>query len=453
MSLLNEAETDWLGSTPIFYNEKTNLISDNILEVIDYNNFEFDPEGLNNYLQFGYSVLGQTMIKNVKFLEPNSRIKSDGEKIIITTEPDPVEHVLGKYETKGSEVIEQIVEVTREWAGQQGNIILPLSGGYDSRLLAYALRNSEDTRAYTYGVSQLQKDSFEVYNARQVAKLNGLPWEQIYLGDFHKLCDEWYEIYGPSVHLHGMYQMEFYDIIRNSVGQGSVLSGIVGDAWAGSVELPLISSGKELSKLGLTHGIQITDRVCRFADPGALKEGFYHKNKEKLADERWQIIFLIRTKLMLLSYLIKIPATRGFQAWSPFLDFDICMSMMNLPHNEREGRKWQRDFFERNGLDIVSPPKQRIDFSNVLDMTALRNIPLEPLDVKLLSGVIDKNYVEFVNREIAHKPSRYFPWYKGTIYSLANIPIHMLNKKIRNAYTSYLLLKPIEKLLKTVNNG
>lgn len=451
--ILHQAQTDWLGSSPVFYNEKTNLISDNILEVIDYNHFEFDPEGLNDYLQFGYSVLGQTMIKNVKFLEPNSQIKSDGKEIIITTEPDPVEHVLGKDKSKGLEVIEQIVEVTQRWADQQENIILPLSGGYDSRLLSYALRNCDKVRAYTYGVSQLQKDSFEVYNACQIAKINEISWNQVYLGDYHMLCDEWYEIYGPSVHMHGMYQMEFYDKIKNTIAEGSVLSGIVGDLWAGSVELPPISSGKELNRLGLTRGIQITDQVCQLVDPGELKEGFYQKNREKLKDERWRMIFLIRMKLMLLSYLIKIPATRGFQAWSPFLDFDICMSMMNLPHNEREGRKWQRDFFERNGLDIVSPPKQRIDFSNVLDMTALRNIPLEPLDVKLLSGVIDKNYVEFVNREIAHKPSRYLPWYKGTVYSLVNIPIHMLNKKIRSAYTSYQLLKPIEKLLKTVNNG
>ena len=52
MSLLTEAKTDWLGSEPVFYNEKTKLISKNMLDVIDYDNFEFDEEGLNNYLQF-----------------------------------------------------------------------------------------------------------------------------------------------------------------------------------------------------------------------------------------------------------------------------------------------------------------------------------------------------------------------------------------------------------------
>ena len=29
-----------------------------------------DEEGLKNYLEFGYNVFGQTMIKDIKFMKP-----------------------------------------------------------------------------------------------------------------------------------------------------------------------------------------------------------------------------------------------------------------------------------------------------------------------------------------------------------------------------------------------
>ena len=60
-------KTDWLASNPIFYNEKLGKVSLNINDVIDFRNLEFHPEEFNNYLDFGYSILEQTPIKNVKF--------------------------------------------------------------------------------------------------------------------------------------------------------------------------------------------------------------------------------------------------------------------------------------------------------------------------------------------------------------------------------------------------
>ena len=48
--------SDWLNLHPVFYNTKTLDISHNIKDVIDYCDLELDPEGFNNYLDFGYSV-------------------------------------------------------------------------------------------------------------------------------------------------------------------------------------------------------------------------------------------------------------------------------------------------------------------------------------------------------------------------------------------------------------
>src|SRR5215510_11059024 len=88
---LHICETDWLASRPVFYNEKNGTASHNINDVIDYRNLELDPEGFSNYLDFGYSVLGQTPVKHVKLLRHSSRLLID-ENGTVKTEylADPV---------------------------------------------------------------------------------------------------------------------------------------------------------------------------------------------------------------------------------------------------------------------------------------------------------------------------------------------------------------------------
>ena len=71
--LFQEAQTDWLASKNIFYNTRTNQISDNVNDLIDANHIEFHAEGLRNYLDYGYSVYGQTPIKEIRFLLPNTK--------------------------------------------------------------------------------------------------------------------------------------------------------------------------------------------------------------------------------------------------------------------------------------------------------------------------------------------------------------------------------------------
>jgi len=46
-------ESDWLASRPFFYNVRNARASHNIGEVIDLAEIEFDPEGLNDYLDAG----------------------------------------------------------------------------------------------------------------------------------------------------------------------------------------------------------------------------------------------------------------------------------------------------------------------------------------------------------------------------------------------------------------
>jgi hypothetical protein len=108
-------ETDWLASQPIFYNELTGKVSENINDVIDFQNFDFHPEGLNNYLDFGYSILEQTPIKHVKFLRHSSKLLiNDNGKIEVQYLDDPVEKWIGKT-VKENDVFHLLYQSVRNW--------------------------------------------------------------------------------------------------------------------------------------------------------------------------------------------------------------------------------------------------------------------------------------------------------------------------------------------------
>lgn len=169
--LLDEAQTDWLASRPVFYNERTGAISHNMNEVIDYDHLEIDPEGLNNYLDFGYTVFGQTMVRHVKTLRYARSIRRENGQLVITEQDDPAERLYGRTELSGRDVMDKIIDRTRSWARQtDGDIILPLSGGNDSKILAYSVRDNAAVHAFTYGYSRRQEKSHEVVKASKVAR-------------------------------------------------------------------------------------------------------------------------------------------------------------------------------------------------------------------------------------------------------------------------------------------
>ena len=61
-------ENVWLSSVPIFYNHNEHIVSTLCTKTIQEQKPTPNPEGINNYLEFGYSVFEQTPVEQVKFL-------------------------------------------------------------------------------------------------------------------------------------------------------------------------------------------------------------------------------------------------------------------------------------------------------------------------------------------------------------------------------------------------
>lgn len=430
-----EAYTDWIRSKNYFVNVRTAQISDNFNEVLDLNHVIFHPEGLCNYLEYGYSVFGQTIVDEIKILEPNMHAYVDSNgKLVIEKVDDPFEKLLGK-QSNATDALEYMQFVINEWVdSQEKEIIVPTSGGFDSRLLNSLIQNKEKVKAYSYGISTNQDESYESVYASKLCEILGIPWEQIYLSEYEKYINEWEALYGCSTHAHGMYQMEFYKKISNK-SKGSVLSGFLGDGWAGNWRIEEVESPTELRKLTRTYGAFSDSTSCKLKCRHELRDKYWEENKYKMKDENWRILEGLRNKTVLLSYLLRVPEHEGFDVWTPFLDINVVEKIINLDWREKERRKWEVDYFREKGL-LIGELNLKCDKDNCLDSYACHVAPPKPLDRKVMSELFDISYIDEVNKEL-EKASR------GKYLNSAT--------KDMKGYYTYLVLHPIESLLKSMH--
>ncbi len=430
---IREAVSDWLGSRNYFYNTRTNTISENINDVIDYSHISFHPEGLNNYLTYGYSVFGQTPIDEVKVLEPNMRVFIDESgKIVEEHLKDPFDDLMGQLSTP-SDTLDYLSYIINEYVDKfDQQIIVPTSSGFDSRLIDVMIKDNKRIHAYSYGISENQRESIETVYASKLCDILGIQWKQIELGEFHSLIDEWEQLYGISTHAHGMYQMEFYKKISGIEKTGTVISGFLGDLWAGKVRIGEINSIDDLNKLGLAHGLSACGAPCKILPDDSLKKRYFDNNKDKLKDENWRILETGRRKRVLLSYLLRVPEKYGFLSWSPFLDINAVAKIINLDWAEKNKRKWQVDYFRNRNMligDIGLCCNQR----NCLDGQACIKNRLKPLDVKLLSSLFEKSYIEKINSSVAY---------------LSNGHLAYSDSEEMKWYSRYMVLHPIETVMR-----
>jgi asparagine synthetase B (glutamine-hydrolysing) len=450
-------ESDWLGSRPYFFNMRTGRASHNINHVIDLTNLEFDPEGFNDYLDFGYSVFERTPLRDVRMLRYSSRLFSGPDGLRVEYLEDPAWEWLERQST-----VEEVLElasakINEAAAGVDSDIVVPTSGGYDSRLINVLVTDRKRIRAFSYGTSDDPARSVEVVKAAELARRLGIRWELVPLGAFHRYFDDWDALFGVSTHAHGMYQIEFYRRILERVPAGStMLSGACGERFAGDDQD--VSGVEELSapaavyELFRSPSMNANSRFSylRSENLGALQ---LLETTPRIRTEILPRVFTMqRIRIGLLSYLLSVPASLGFLAKGPYLDIDLAMRMLTLPAEQRLDRRWQREFFARQGVDLEARALS-FDGRNTLNFQGMRKVPLRPLNVDLLREVVRPDYLRWINRNVGT-----FGLYSEAMWRLALVRgfrrgVHALERRtgVRQrrllAYNAYLTLKPIESLL------
>jgi hypothetical protein len=250
--------------------------------------------------------------------------------------------------------------------------------------------------------------------------------------------------------LHGMYQLEFYDIIiarKDFNFSSTLLSGIVGDAWAGSIKKIDVLSEKDVNKLGYTHGIFLDKSFFKRGLKNSLKKKYFDQHKEILNDPFTQVISVIRMKMILLSYLTSIPEYFGIPVWTPFLNFNVVTTMLRLPKKDREGREWQREFFESKNLDVEN---LNLKFStiNSFYQDSTKTYTFKPLQVQIFEKILNVNKLEKLNRKINNK-DKFLEFFLTRMKMRSILRIFGVKKVgYLGRLSSYFILKAIEKSVK-----
>jgi hypothetical protein len=194
-----------------------------------------------------------------------------------------------------------------------------------------------------------------------------------------------------------MYHIEFYKkILENYTGAMNFLSGIFGDVWAGNIKKQTIHSLTDIIKLGYTHGDNASSKYSLLQHDDTILSSFYKENKEKLQFEFYQIITTIRLKIILISYLITVPESFGFSVFTPYLDMEIALSMLCLPPKRRENREWQREYFQKCGLDVENM-RLICTRENTLDYDASHLVKLPQLQARFYKSCIKSKYIDKIN--------------------------------------------------------
>ncbi len=403
----------------IFFSHSKNL-------ALELQTGDINPDGAAAFMMHGFSALGTTPAATVNL---RSKVTDNVVRDMNLVEKRPI---------AVREVIHHIRDLVQAWElAQTGEIIVPLSAGYDSRLLLWALRDKSRVVAASYGISPNQSKSFEVATAKAVAHRLGVKHITINLNSVHTHVMRWYSVFGVSTHLHGMYHFEFYRKLRSNLpNASSVLSGVFGDVWSGKVRVPELKTPNDLLSLSLSHGIAIPRNAfhpkLQSRTRTLLEEGFAGSGLQTLSPKE-RIVALWLVKSVLLRYLIEVPNSVGFSAWSPFLNTGVVQSLLRLRDDDWVDRRWQTGFFESVGLNI-SPSG---DMRNTLDFIAHRTQPGPRISAELFEGLVNRKHIDDLNCTLfpARGSRWWFAMHRGNRQAI---------RRTTSAYNQYVILSALQ---------
>lgn len=448
---MQDFHNDWLNTRPYFYNTKTHKVSKQLEECIDFENFEWDWAGLTDYLDFGYIVFGNTPIKNVKFIQANQSLEVGNDSLNVinnsnlkvrkdASSPEEIEHLTLSY--------------LQDKINESDRVLLPLSGGFDSRYLASVFKENfhNEIQAFTFGATFKQSDCDEVRFAKKVGEILNIQHSQVRIDGIFNYISEWDKLFGVSTHSHGTHQMMFYNKIRETKGSFTkTISGLVGDAWAGKVLIPKILNPQDVINLGLTHRMN-ADSNYAVNKSSFYREKYFSQYRFELEDPEFRLIETIRNKMMLLRYLEVVPEYYGSQVISPFADETIARRMLKLPDREKDERRWQTNYFKSKNLNIE-------DF---VESTRKNNQHLKSMFVKqrkpylkpsLLKEIYNVERINYINKHIGNSTLSQMELYLSMPFRGRSLILSFLPKNdLIEIICEYMTLLPLQLLVEKRNN-
>jgi len=321
---------------------------------------ELDWQGIAGFFGFGFFPEERTYLADVKIFYPASRYIFNARGGIIEQSrywwwnhsPDKKR----SYEDTVSQFGMVLAEVLQDHC-RSGTIVLPISGGLDSRTLAAVLPERQRIHAYSYGWG---KDSVETNIAGQVAATAQLPFTSLaikpYLFDKMELIVRSVEGFQDVTICRSAAAFEDFSVLAEYV-----LPAHMGDLWCSCMGV----AGQRISDEALVQYVfkkmrrhshdWLLDNICQQRIKGnyesflrtVVKEGVSKYNY--IGDKDFRIKAF---KADTWSFRWTLASLRMFQAACfprlPFYDNRIVDFFLTVPSAFLWGRKLQIDYLKKH---------------------------------------------------------------------------------------------------------
>ncbi|GAB4458447.1 MAG: hypothetical protein Kow0070_12100 [Anaerolineales bacterium] len=348
---------DWLGSMPVFHAQIGRGRIASTLEPVVVASTGFTPDdfflpGLVSLLVAGHFISDWTLYKGMKVVPPDSRVEWGEEgfraETLWTVTPSQ-----SRWEAGWDDLVDETYELTRKAIADvlktQPHWILPLSAGLDSRLIAgVGAEMGADIHTYAWG----ELESTDVIYSRQIAKTLGFPWKHIQLdrGFLECYTPLWADMFGSSMHFHGMYQMNFLDSIPEDM---PLISGYLGDVLSGSSLLKQKEDTVFYKKDWYLHwGVEELPQLLRNFPLDETLQEVHEEIRGKIARLPGSqfiknILFELWSRQRLFTSFQANLASYWNGVTTPFLNRAYARFSMSLPRAVLENRKLLADVFRR----------------------------------------------------------------------------------------------------------
>ncbi len=372
---------DRLGFAPIFWyrDDRVFLFAPELKAFLAWRHLDrtLDEASFGAFLARECPFGDGTLLQEVKLLEPASHLVLDGSQVRVESywRPEPAPESPDRRDAwleEADHLYNRALD-KRIPAGWEGRVVLPLSGGLDSRLLlGKARRHGDRLQLHTHG----QPDCTDAVLARQAARTLGLEHRHHLL----EMDPEWIQQHGrQAVWLNdGMLNLRNASLIgiSEALQPGAVpfLNGIIGAHMSLGVgdfinpdEIRPVTDEEDLRRrvwqyLGVDSGAVFLERMM---DPEAA--GHFHRLAREQAWRSFQPyrhIELFGDQKMLHTNSALGRRMQGtndmhrhfFHDLLPFVDEELHALFLRIPLSERLDNRLYQEYMRRYLPDLARVP-------------------------------------------------------------------------------------------------
>lgn len=373
--------SDKMRTFPLFYYQENNtfFIYDNADELLNYKScLKIKEENVDYFLACGYLGGDKTLVEGCNVVPPASIVSFDNGRIneeLYCDRAYPKKNAIKEYQEKCFDITAGIAgRLETVSSGRQ--IVIPLSGGYDSRLIACICKmfGISNVKCYTYGI----KGSHEASVAMEIAERLKLPiyfiesseakWKEI----FHTDIVKDYLIYGGNIdsvaHLQdffAVYELKKCGLISDNA---IFVPGHTGDLLAGRHFLPYITKGNLVKSV---YDKYFIINVLNKKAEGKLKnilKSELRVNDIKTLEDCYEAIYQWNLNCRQPSYIINSVRAYeffGYSWWLPLWDDEFVRFWSSIFCCQRKDAKlYDRFIFDKFFIPLgVDKRKEEINVS------------------------------------------------------------------------------------------